>query len=108
MSVTSFPWAVNVDMGIGKKAPDAGEEEHTTMGQILERARQRVHDLFVHQAGDADRVESPVCGDHAVEFTVATFLQEVGAVCGGGLDELGDLAEGLPGFVCAMGVSRSG
>ena len=86
---------------------DAGIE-HTTVSQILEGAGKCVHDLFVHQAGDADRVEGPVCSNHAVEFTVATFLQEVGAVCGGGLDELGDLAEGLPGFVCAMGVSRSG
>ena len=72
------------------------------MGEILERCGQRIHDLFVDEAGQAHGVEGAVGGYHAVKLSGATFLNEIGAVGSGGSDEVGERGQGVPCLVGAV------
>jgi len=56
----------------------------------------------VDQACDGDGGEGAVCCDHVAEGVGLAFVDEVGAVCGGGGYEGCDGGEGGPFFVCAV------
>lgn len=71
------------------------------MGEIDQAARQRTDELVIDHTSDCDRVKGAIGSDYTVELAGAAFLDEVGAVGGGGGDQLGEVGEGFPGFVGA-------
>lgn len=62
------------------------------------------YELGVDAAGDVNACKGAVDCLYAVEGAGLALLKELGAVGGLWLDDLGDLGEGCPGVVGALGV----
>lgn len=68
---------------------------------------QGVDEFLIEETSDGYGLGGPIADFDAVEGARAAFGEEVGAVRGGGGDEVGEGGEGLPGFWCAVMVLDS-
>lgn len=71
------------------------------MRNIPKSIRKRIENLLIYVPGDGDGGKSAVDSDDAGEFAVAAFLEEFDAVGCGCFDEVCDVAERRPRFMCA-------
>jgi hypothetical protein len=72
------------------------------MSKKQHRLRQNRYKLLINLARDSKGAKGAICGDHAIEFSVFAFLDELSAVGGLCGYEIGNIAEGLPGFAGAV------